>query len=161
MPLFFALFGMVKGSSQIVNLDSLLSEINNPKLEQTKKVDLLNLLSAQFTAKDISKIDSVLKEAIALSKSINYNGGLIDALNNYGSFFYQTGDYSQALKYSLQSKHIQDSLGINYGQIMPINNLGRVYDLLNEPEKAIENYAISYWIEFFFYLGVILNNLFT
>ncbi len=140
---FFALFGMVKGSSQIVDLDSLLSEINNPKLEQTKKVDLLNLLSAQYTAKNISKNDSVLKEAIALSKSINYNEGLIDALNNYGSFFYQTGNYSKALKYSLRSKHIQDSLGINHGQIRTINNLGRVYDLLNEPEKAIENYNLS------------------
>ncbi len=137
------LFGIVIGSSQIVDLDSLLLEINNPKLEQTKKVDLLNLLSAQYTAKNISKNDSILKEAIDLSKSINYNEGLIDALNNYGSFYYQTGNYSQALKYSLRSKDIQDSLGTNHGQIRTINNLGRIYDLLNEPEKAIENYNLS------------------
>jgi tetratricopeptide (TPR) repeat protein len=137
------LIGIQAASAQIVDLDSLLVEINKPQLEKTKKVDLLNLLSAQYTAKDISKNDSVLKEAINLSKSTGYNEGLIDALNNYGAYFYQTGKYEEALKFSLQSKSIQDSLDTNYGQIRTINNLGRIYDLMNEPEKAIENYDLS------------------
>lgn len=140
---FLSLIGLQFTSAQIVDLDSLLIEINKQQLEKTKKVDLLNLLSAQYTAKDISKNDSVLKEAINLSKSIGYNEGLIDALNNYGAYFYQTGKYEEALRFSLQSKRIQDSLDTNYGQIRTINNLGRIYDLMNEPEKAIENYNLS------------------
>lgn len=140
---FLSLIGLQFTSAQIVDLDSLLIEINKQQLGKTKKVDLLNLLSAQYTAKDISKNDSVLKEAINLSKSIGYNEGLIDALNNYGAYFYQTGKYEEALRFSLQSKRIQDSLDTNYGQIRTINNLGRIYDLMNEPEKAIENYNLS------------------
>lgn len=134
----FLFFFIVQfGQSQEKGLDSIKKQVEIHKNRDTTRVNLLNQLTRYYTTRDISKNETVLNEAIAISKEISYTQGLTDSYANLTSFYIQSGNYDKALKFSLSSKHLQDSISDFSGLIYTNNNIARIYNHLEEPNKAI------------------------
>lgn len=135
--LFTILFSTVI-NAQEAKIDSLITKIENHKKSDTTRVKLLNELSKYYTTTDISKNESVLLEAISISKAIKYSNGLAKSYLNYSVLNTQQGQYDKALEYALKSRFIQDSLNDNEGLMLSNSTLAQIYIQLKKPKKAIE-----------------------
>ena len=80
----------------------------------------------------------------ALAMSVKFNLPLTEAIakNTLGIYYWQTGNYAQAIKMHLAAlkvrEHLNDSIGISKS----LGNLGQVY-LDNEKFKEAEHYALQ------------------
>ena len=132
----FLLFTKI-GFSQEKEIDSIHKLIELHKERDIKRVGLLNQLTKFYTTIDISKNESILREAIDISKEINYTQGLADSYTNLTSLFIQSGNYDKALNLALKTKEIQDKAGDFAGEIYTNSNIARIYNHLEKPNKAI------------------------
>lgn len=105
--------------------------------------------SATAVIRDFRKADSLLKKAVSLAITINYNGRAAYALANTGWNLYLEKKYDSALtyynrslSYSIPEKNFEAAAN-------SLGNIGTIYRDLNSPDKAINYYkkAISYALE--------------
>ena len=132
------LLSIKTGFSQDKELDSIQKLIELHKERDIRRVNLLNQLTKYYTVKDISKNEIILKEAIQISKEINFTQGLSDSYSNLTSLFVQKGNYDKALNLALKTKKIQDSIKDVEGLIYTNSNIARIYNHLEKSDKAIE-----------------------
>lgn len=125
-------------NAQERELDSLLTLLDNHQHQDTLKVNILNQIPQYYTVTDISKSETYIKEAIAISEHINYTEGLAEAYMKYGVLNVQQGNYNKALESALHAKQLQDSLQDKEGLIYTNSTIAQVYTHLNKPEKAVE-----------------------
>ncbi len=132
------IFAIQFGVAQEKELDSIKKLVKTYKTRDSVRVNLLNKLTRYNTARDISKNEAVLNEAITISKEVNYKQGLSDSYANLISFYVQSGKYKQALKLALETKKIQEELNDSIGVIYTNSSIARIYNHLNDSNKAIE-----------------------
>ncbi|MCX7550797.1 histidine kinase [Xanthomarina sp. F2636L] len=126
------------GFSQVHELDSIEKLIAIHKKRDTTRVNLLNQVTKFYTTQDISKSETVLNEAIGISKEINFTQGLADSYTNFTSFHVQSGKYDKALELALKAKNLQDSINDISGLIYTNSSIARIYNHLDESNKAID-----------------------
>ncbi len=126
------------GFSQNKEFDSIKKLVELHKERDIKRVNLLNKLTKYYTTIDISKNESILNEAIAISEEINYLQGITDSYTNLTSLFIQSGNYDKALNLALKTKELQEKAKDFSGEIYTNSNIARIYNHLEKPNKAIE-----------------------
>jgi tetratricopeptide (TPR) repeat protein len=124
--------------SQDKNLDSIKKLVETHKERDSVRVNLLNELTTYYIMRDISKNETLLNEAIAISKEINYTVGLADAYTSKASGYIHSGNYDKALKLALKARELQDSIGDKDRVIFSNSSIARIYNHLEKPNKAIE-----------------------
>ncbi len=140
MKFFFLLllFHVNQISSQEKKLDSIRDLLENYSKRDSNRVNLLNKVTLYYTTRDISKNQTILKEAISISKEINYNEGLIKSYTNLSSLYTQEGNYDKGLKLALLAKEEQVKTGDINGLVYSNTTIARIYSELKKPKKAIE-----------------------
>ncbi|PQJ76323.1 tetratricopeptide repeat-containing sensor histidine kinase [Polaribacter glomeratus] len=108
------------------------------KKRDTIRVNFLNQLTKFYTTRNILKNESILNEAIEISKEIGYIQGLTDSYTNLTSFYIQSGNYDEALVLALKVKKTQDSINDVSGLIYTNSSIARIYNHLEESNKSIE-----------------------
>ncbi|WP_034061341.1 tetratricopeptide repeat-containing sensor histidine kinase [Lacinutrix jangbogonensis] len=126
------------GFPQEQDLDSIKQQIETYKKRDTIRVNLLNQLTRYYATREISKNEAILNEAIIISKEINYTQGLSDSYTNLTSFHVQSGNYGKALELALKTKKIQEEISDFAGLIYTNSSIARIYNHLEESNKAIE-----------------------
>jgi sensor histidine kinase YesM len=137
MLIFLFFFIVQFGQSQEKDLDSIKKQVEIHKNRDTTRVNLLNQLTRYYAIRDISKNEAILNEAIDISKAIGYTQGLTDSYVNLTSFHVQSGNYDKALELALNVKKTQDSIYDIKGLIYTNSSIARIYNHLEEPNKAI------------------------
>ena len=129
MKFFFLLllFHVNQISSQEKKLDSIRDLLENYSKRDSNRVNLLNKVTLYYTTRDISKNQTILKEAISISKEINYNEGLIKSYTNLSSLYTQEGNYDKGLKLALLAKEEQVKTGDINGLVYSNTTIARIY----------------------------------
>lgn len=126
------------GFSQEKDLESIKKSVEVHVIRDSIRVNLLNQLTRYYAIRDFSKNEAILNEAINISKEIGYTNGLADSYTNLTSFYVQSGNYEQALNLALKTKKIQDSIVDISGLIYTNSSIARIYNHLEESDKAID-----------------------
>ncbi len=134
--------------AQEIRSDSLLSAVNTSK-EDTNKVIYLVELSWElvFTTGDYAKTIQYAREAVELSKKIDYKKGQAEALNVIGAAYMFQGDYEEALSNYTASLEIRELMGNKKGIAAAYSNIGLVYMYQGDYTKSLKNHMASLKIE--------------
>ncbi|MCK4661444.1 MAG: tetratricopeptide repeat protein [Bacteroidales bacterium] len=107
----------------------------------TTKVNILNELFYELRYDSTNQAIIYVKEALEISKKVNYKKGIANSIHNIGIGNYYQSNYNEAIKYLLESlklaKEIKDSILISKS----IENIALSYEVLGEYEKALEYYT--------------------
>ena len=120
-------------------IDSLNQKIAASKNDSTK-VKLLNKLSSEFRGSDIEKAIALDKEALAISKKINYKYGIAKSLNGLGIGNYFLGNYAEAILNWQEAITVYKEIGNSRGIANILSNMGAIYFNQSEYPKAMELY---------------------
>lgn len=119
---------------QTYNIDSLRKVLRETRVD-TNRVWALNNLS-----RNIPNSDTVLhlaKEAIVLSRTLQFMPGEAEAYNNIGYWFAQQGNYPQALENYLHAIKVAEQDNYQHGLKRSYNNISAVYCYLKDYKSAI------------------------
>ncbi len=101
------------------------------KLDPKKAATYSNMAIIFFDRKDYDKALELHQKAVALDP--NFENGYL----NIGSIYGQQGNYGQAIE------NFEKVIRINPANAQAYYYLGLTYDLLDQPEKSRQNYAIA------------------
>jgi signal transduction histidine kinase len=123
---------------------SLEKELKDPKITETKRVEVLNQLSLFLSFVDSRRALEAAQEAIAIAQRISDNTGLANAYRNLSIlYFYYDENYSISMEYLQRALDIfennHDSIGIANCYI----SLGHAYRSLRARDKEIEYHKKS------------------
>ncbi len=124
--------------SQDERLDSLKIAVENYTKRDTIRVKNLHLYTRYTAVNNDKKSKTVLKEALEISKELNYIQGIADSYSLFSQYYVRSGNFKKALLYAEKAKKIQDSIKDIDGLTITNTSIANVYTALNEPEKAIK-----------------------
>lgn len=104
----------------------------------TNRINILNYLSWNYIPIDIHKSKKYCKEAITLSRQLNYKKGLAKAIILNSNICYEMGDYLECLNLNLKGLKMREELGDQWGIAGANGNIGTVYQALKRYDKALE-----------------------
>ncbi|MDT0621308.1 tetratricopeptide repeat-containing sensor histidine kinase [Croceitalea vernalis] len=142
--LFMLCFPIMYGQQS--SIDSIKRKIvklqkKTPNFEKdTSYINLINNLAGNYR---FIKSDSLLflsKEALALSKQLNYIHGETKALNSLGDYFSDKGNALKAISYLNNALKIADSVQDLKLKLALLNDLGTEYSYTGDYEKALNSY---------------------
>jgi signal transduction histidine kinase/Tfp pilus assembly protein PilF len=155
----FSIIPNIYGQKSDIIRTSELDSLENILLNVTgkEKVDLLNQLASENYYLSSEKLKEYAKQALELSKKINYKNGKVQSFHNLGKLYYSGGDYDNALNYYQKALKInqnifddnqgelKDSIYIVYKRKISSlsNNIGLVYYSLGNYDLAIEYFLKS------------------
>ncbi len=132
-------FAMYGGHPE--KIDSLKKELE--KADNTKKVELYNLLSKETGSKDVQESENYARKALELAMALQDKKGIGDAYNSLGRVSNFNGDYSTAIdhyqKSILYRQQIKDTVGVANS----LSNIGVMYRKMNNFDKALDYYMQS------------------
>lgn len=124
------------GQSYLQEIDSLKSQIQYTT-SNTKKVDLLNDLSYSFRRISPDSISYYANQALDLSESENYILGQSIAYKNLGiAGFKEAKDYQKTIQHYEKSMELAYITEDYYTVVACLNNIGLVYNILYQIQKA-------------------------
>ena len=132
-------------NSQNKTIDSLTNCLIHSKLD-TQKVNILQELCRKHLFSDSKKALSYGKQALSLSKELNYKKGSAKALHNLGIVHYNDGSYDTAIRFFNGSLVIKKSLGDKKGMASSYNNIGSIFSQQGNDTKALGYYLSSFRI---------------
>jgi len=135
----FIIFSINLFSETII--DSLESQL---KITDNKeKVDILNELAQAYLTKSPQKAIEYGKQALKLSKKIDYKEGEAQALKIIGAGNYYLSNFDISLEFYFKSLTVMEDLEDKIGISILLNNIGVIYWRLRNFDKALEIYSES------------------
>ncbi|NAY93159.1 tetratricopeptide repeat protein [Muricauda sp. JGD-17] len=121
-------------------LDSILNVYQNQSdgIEKVKTLD--ELYGKTFFLKTPEEALVYAKEQLAISKKINYDLGIGDALYNIGNYHRRTFAFDSARYYFGKANKIWDKTKDDFGRFKTLNNFAKVEQLSGNFEKALKLY---------------------
>ena len=124
-------------------LDSLLSKLDEHRMDDTGKVILLYTIAWQYYITDPEKGIQYGKEGIDLAEQLNFQKGLVLSLICTGICYWAKSDYPHSLAYLLRALDISEKAGNKSGISKSSANLGNIYAEQENYPKAMEYYNIA------------------
>ena len=124
-------------------LDSLQQLLSVKKEDDSIKVDLLNMLCWNNISVDAAKSKNFCEESIKLAEKLNYKKGLSIAVILMATIFFNQGNYEKCLEMNLQGLKIREEIGDEHGAAGAYANIGDVYGMMNQTDKALEYHLKS------------------
>lgn len=122
------------------NLDSLKTAMQNMPDSSIEKVDALNYLGLEYWIVNSNESVDYGKEALALSKKIDYTKGIGEANRIIGVANWTQGNYVNAIKHLNDSNTTFSEIDDDEGMGNAMLNLGMVHAELNDFPKALKLY---------------------
>lgn len=127
--------------AQADRIDSLKNILEKPGLADTTRVNLLIELCEASTFTDEQGGIAYAKEALEISRKIQFLKGEGLANNSLGAYYLQVGDLEKALPYVLEAERVYKSAGDFSANLLAVyNNLGIIYNRTGDTKKAIGVY---------------------
>jgi tetratricopeptide (TPR) repeat protein len=145
MKLYFSLFLIFLLSNsafaQPVSIsDSLENVLNNYKLQDTTRVNLLLQCANAFYGKNPNKIQEYSNKALLLSNQIGFKKGKAESLRFLGVADYMKGDFAKTEISFAQALEINQQIKNVKGIISCLSNLGSVNMVQNKYVQALDYY---------------------
>lgn len=137
----FCLFFTFQIIAQNSNIDSILNSVKD--FPESTKVDKLNEIATNIKSQSIITSTKLSEKSIDIAKTLGYTIGLIDALNNAGTNYFNLGKQEKALKYSVIAFRLSFYIDYKNGIITSSGNLAMFYSELPDYKKALYYYNIS------------------
>ncbi len=135
--LFITLMGNICLAQNKIQLDSLLLELSNQKSD-TSKINILLQVTALYQKEDYSLAAEYSRQACDLAIKTGSKEYEAKAFRALAFTMYAMGNYKKATEHYFRALQfyevVQDTMGI----IAMTNNLGAVYDRLQDYDKALE-----------------------
>ncbi|MCD4818462.1 MAG: sigma 54-interacting transcriptional regulator [Candidatus Cloacimonetes bacterium] len=126
--------------TNVSKAEELQKKISDLSEDSIEKVDILIELSKMYLGRSPSKVLELGKQALKLSKKLNYEKGIAISLNIIGISYSLLSDYDLAIEYYHESLKISEKLNFKNIIAVTINNIGIIYTDLKNYKKAIEYY---------------------
>ncbi len=128
-------------------VDSLKAELDN--LRSVKKVPVLLELAKTYSdsAKYYNEVKTYLDEALSITEKKKQDSLKIDVLNYYGLVEYYNNNYEQAVSRFFSGIPIAEKTQDQVQLSKLYNNLGMVFDEIEDHHEAIEYYRKSFVID--------------
>ena len=113
------------------------------KLKSAKgkeRINLLNDLAVKLYRYDPTKTEDYAKEALNLSKELEFEEGIAKSYRILGISYHIKGDYEQALKQYMKAAKSFEANGNKYELAHTYNNIGVVYRNQSNYDKGLEYY---------------------
>ena len=128
------------GQTQVIeNLEKMLPELT----ADTAKINALNKLSYEYYMIDIEKTEMYSLEALKKSKEINYQYGIVQALNYLSISYAVKGDQLTAIELNEESLRIAEEMNESSLIANALNDLGISYNEIGLSAKALELFQSS------------------
>lgn len=132
------LFGCINSNKAIsIPIDSLQVSIRNQPNDTAKVINLIDL-SKKYLKYQIDSSFFIVKDAIKLSKELNYSFGSARALNQLGLVYKYMSEYDSALIYYNEAMEAYNNLGIKSKQAGIYNRMANIYKRKGQFEKSLE-----------------------
>lgn len=125
---------------QCMAMHSVFSLQEKVLVEDIEEVNRLNQLFKSTRTQAPIDAFEYAKNALALSKKLNYIEGEATALNNLGVYHKQKGDYDTSLQYYKDALHLYDSIDNKDGSAKALSNIGNIYSMNRDFENALDYY---------------------
>ena len=122
-------------------IDSLNNQLNVVKGK--KKVDVLNELAKAYKGTFPEKMLEYGKQALELSKKIDYTGGEAQAFINIATAYFVSSDYHKSIELFIESKLLFEKIDDKKNIAQTLNNIGLVYNNLGKYEIALDYHLKS------------------
>jgi signal transduction histidine kinase len=139
--LFFFILNFISTSKSASQADSLEQSLKTAT--DTNKVNILNKLSMQYFESNGPKAIEFARQAIELSKTLNFQIGIVKAYNNIGIVHDVTGKYDSALYNYGLSLELSTKLNNKKQMANTLNNIGLVHWNKGEFDNALDYYLKS------------------
>jgi tetratricopeptide (TPR) repeat protein len=106
----------------------------------TAKVQLINDLAYEYWSKEPEKTLDYAKQALALSKKINYVSGEARSYQLMGVYYWQKSDYKNALSFYNTALTLFESAKDQRGVARVLGSMGIVYREQGNDGQALDNY---------------------
>ncbi|HET6541290.1 MAG TPA: ATP-binding protein, partial [Chryseolinea sp.] len=126
--------------SQNKKLDSLYSVLQNHPQEDTLRAWLLVSICYYEYTSDNEKNKILAKEALTISRKINYKKGIGMALKYHALYYWVNGNYEQAMVYAIEMLKVFEGTSDKLGLSQAYNLLGLIYHRSNDLDKAERYY---------------------
>ncbi len=136
---FFSLSIGISANDTQKSIDSLATSVDN--LSGKEQVDALNNLSTLYlAARNRNQATAAAEKAATLSKSLNYQEGKANALDNQGKIYSSKKDWDNAMDMFTQSLLIRKETGDKIGAAISNNLIGYVLLQRQEVNPALEKF---------------------
>jgi signal transduction histidine kinase/CheY-like chemotaxis protein/Flp pilus assembly protein TadD len=126
--------------AQVTVIDSLEALLQQHKVNDTAKVNLLNkIASSHLEIYNYNKVLSNALEAQKLSVELNFTKGEALSLFYLGGYYRALRDYPQAIEQFQKSLILKESLGDSTGIAKNLNRMGIIYMNMGDYSKALEH----------------------
>ncbi|MCK5169874.1 MAG: tetratricopeptide repeat-containing sensor histidine kinase, partial [Bacteroidales bacterium] len=140
MIFLFVFINTNKGN--VIPIDSLRATIRNLPDDTAKVLELADL-SKKYLKYQIDTSFIIAKNAIQLSKDLNYIFGYAYALKQMGLVYKYMSEYDSALYYYDKSINLFDSLEIDSERASVLNRIANVYKRKGDFDKSLESFFLS------------------
>lgn len=133
------MFSVEGSAQQLMNLDSLLQQLNTAQEDSTTVLLYINI-GQQYEGNEPETAKQYYRKALALSKQLSYTMGEIKYVANYGYVLNMQGYFDSTLQLNLRAVELARTLNdsLTYGKTL--FNTGTSYRLLSRYEEAIPYY---------------------
>lgn len=135
---FFFLFLNTTQAQDAQKIDSLLAIYSNEQSADTLKIKVLGNLYRAYLYSDIEKSKEYLSKALALSKQINYEKGIVDCQFRQGVLFELTDELDSAFVYYSKAKEYYQEINDIEGLQKSRTNLASIAAYQGDSEFAIK-----------------------
>lgn len=132
-----------KSIAQVNKIELLEKQLTNQTSKTTDRVNLLNELAYLYypITPEVTKVYA--EEALALSKELEYDSGLITSNVNLGISYWVQGYYDYGLEFDFEALRLIEESGINEKLSVVLNIVGLTYYEQNTYDIALEYFEKS------------------
>ena len=112
-------------------------------VDNKKKVEVLNKLAQAYKSNLPEKTMDYGKQALELSKKIDYKEGKAKALNNIATAYYLSSEYNRSIEIFFEALQIFEDIENKKDIAQTLNNIGLVYNNLSKYDESLAYYLRS------------------
>ncbi|MFT3845147.1 MAG: hypothetical protein QM725_08850 [Lacibacter sp.] len=138
----FLLFIFISSTAQ-KNIADSLSQLLSVEKSDTGKVKLMWQIGSAMSSYNPEDALTISQKAVFLAKKINYEEGLSRSLGVLANTFTNIGNYPRSLEYNLEKLKLEEKRKNHRNLASVLMNIGIVYALEEEYQKALPYYRKS------------------
>lgn len=124
--------------AQPTKADSLEQEVRTA--HDTVQVKALCKLSFLYLYTKPERSLALARQALAQAQQLNYSKGIAAAYNNLGSYYFNSGNYAEAMRYQQQALALRRARHDEFGVAQSLLNIGNAYYGQGKLPQAVNSY---------------------
>src|SRR3989304_6365428 len=98
----------------------------------------MKMVNSSRTMLKVGKSKNYCEASIQLAEKLNYKKGLSKGVILMSNLYFNMGNYEKCLDMNLRALKIREEIGDEHGVAGAYGNIGSVYTMMNQTDKALE-----------------------